>query len=86
MRNEVDFKQLKIENQQLSERCDEKNHELLQLKLRAANTLQILNTYKVRHTYTRTGIYNIAVTIHRSPLHYILWCVCVCVVEKAAQS
>lgn len=47
VRNEVDFKQLKIENQQLSERCDEKNHELLQLKVRAAKTLQILNTYKV---------------------------------------
>ena len=47
MRNEVDFEQLKIENQQLNERCDEKNRELLRLKLRAANTLQILNTYKV---------------------------------------
>ena len=50
VRNEVDFKQLKIENQQLSERCDEKNHELLRLKVRAAKTLQILNTYKVIRT------------------------------------
>ena len=50
----MDFKQLKIENQQLSERCDEKNHELLRLKLRAANTLQILNTYKVyTHSFKR---------------------------------
>ena len=43
----MDFKQLKIENQQLSERCEEKNHELLRLKVRAAKALQILNTYKV---------------------------------------
>ena len=48
VRNEVDFEQLKIENRQLNERCDEKNRELLRLKLRAANTLQILNTYKVK--------------------------------------
>ena len=47
VRHEVDFRQLKIENQQLSECCNEKNHELLRLKLSAANTLQILNTYKV---------------------------------------
>ena len=43
----MDFKQLQIENQQLSERCEEKNHELLRLKVRAAKALQILNTYKV---------------------------------------
>jgi cell shape-determining protein MreC len=43
----VDFKQLQIENQQLNERCEEKNHELLRLKVRAAKALQILNTYKV---------------------------------------
>jgi chromosome segregation ATPase len=46
VRNEVDFKQLQIENQQLNERCEEKNHELLRLKVRAAKALQILNTYK----------------------------------------
>ena len=43
----MDFKQLQIENQQLNERCEEKNHELLRLKVRAAKALQILNTYKV---------------------------------------
>lgn len=49
--HEVDFQQLKIENKQLTERCDEKNQELLKLKLRAADTLQILNTYKVELLY-----------------------------------
>ncbi len=47
MRNEVDFEQLKIENKQFSEKFDEKNEELLKLKLSAGNTLQILNSYKV---------------------------------------
>ena len=67
MRNEVDFKQLQIENQQLSERCEEKNHELLRLKVRAAKALQILNTYKV----------GVVSSIKGDP--YIPCSVCVCV-------
>lgn len=47
VRHEVDFEQLKIENKQYNERFDEKNQELLKLKLSAGNTLQILNSYKV---------------------------------------
>lgn len=46
--HEVDFNQLKIENQQYLERIDERNQDLLRLKLMAGNTLQVLNSYKVR--------------------------------------
>ncbi|KAM5126405.1 cilia- and flagella-associated protein 263 [Mantella aurantiaca] len=44
--NEVDFQQLKIENAQFLERIDERNQDLLQLKLTAGETLQVLNSYK----------------------------------------
>ena len=44
--HEVDFNQLKIENHQYLEKIDEKNQELLRLKLMAGNTLQVLNKYK----------------------------------------
>ena len=40
--HEVDFNQLKIENQQYLEKIDEKNQELLRLKLMAGNTLQVM--------------------------------------------
>ncbi|XP_065913528.1 cilia- and flagella-associated protein 263-like [Dysidea avara] len=46
VRHEVDFKQLKIENKRHSEHYEEKNQELLKLKLTAGNTLQVLNSYK----------------------------------------
>ena len=45
--HEVDFNQLKIENQQYLEKIDEKNQDLLRLKLMTTNVQQILNTYKV---------------------------------------
>lgn len=44
--HEVDFNQLKIENQQYIEKIDERNQDLLRLKLMAGNTLQVLNLYK----------------------------------------
>ena len=44
--HEVDFSQLKIENQQYIEKIDERNQELLRLKMMAGNTLQVLNAYK----------------------------------------
>lgn len=46
--HEVDFNQLKIENQQYLEKIDEKNQDMLRLKLMMTNVQQILNTYKVR--------------------------------------
>ncbi|XP_023827477.1 cilia- and flagella-associated protein 263 isoform X2 [Salvelinus sp. IW2-2015] len=46
--HEVDFQQLKIENSQYLERIDERNQDLLRLKLLAGNTLQVLNSYKER--------------------------------------
>ncbi|XP_070616727.1 cilia- and flagella-associated protein 263 isoform X2 [Erythrolamprus reginae] len=46
--HEVDFQQLKIENAQFLEKIDERNQDLLQLKLTVGNTLQILNFYKER--------------------------------------
>ena len=47
VRHKVDFEQLKIENDQYNEKYEEKNQELLKLKLSTGNTLQVLNTYKV---------------------------------------
>lgn len=46
MLHEVDFNQLKIENQQYIHKIDERNQELLRLKMMSGNTLQVLNTYK----------------------------------------
>ncbi|KAM4614542.1 cilia- and flagella-associated protein 263 isoform 1-T1 [Discoglossus pictus] len=46
--HEVDFQQLKIENAQFLERIDERNQDMLQLKLTTAEALQLLNTYKKR--------------------------------------
>lgn len=46
--HEVDFQQLKIENQQYIEKIDEKNQELLRLKLMAGNVQQVLNSHKVK--------------------------------------
>lgn len=45
--HEVDFQQLKIENTQYLEKIEEKNQELMRLKLMAGRTLQVLNAYKV---------------------------------------
>eukprot|EP01136_Pigoraptor_vietnamica_P030441 Opistho-1_new@89695 len=42
----IDFEQLKIENRQYLERIEERNEELLRLKLTAGNTLLVLNSYK----------------------------------------
>lgn len=42
----MDFSQLKIENQQYIEKIDERNQELLRLKMMAGSTLQVLNAYK----------------------------------------
>lgn len=44
--HEVDFNQLKIENSQYLEKIDERNQDLLHLKLMTTNALQVLNTYK----------------------------------------
>ena len=52
--HEVDFNQLKIENQQYIEKIDERNQDLLRFKLMAGNTLQVLNSYKKKlHTLTK---------------------------------
>ncbi|KAG5461984.1 MAG: hypothetical protein BJ554DRAFT_5743 [Olpidium bornovanus] len=44
----IDFDQLTIENQNYQMKIEERNKELLKLKLTAANTVQILNHYKKR--------------------------------------
>lgn len=51
VRHEVDFEQLKIENKQYNEKFEDKNQELLNLKLSAGNALQVLNVYKVMLLY-----------------------------------
>lgn len=43
----IDFDQLKIENQQYQEKIEERNSELLKLKVTAGNTLRILGNHKV---------------------------------------
>ena len=49
--HEVDYQQLKIENAQHLEKIDEKNQELLRLKLIAANSLQVLTHFRVRFKF-----------------------------------
>lgn len=44
----VDFDQLKIENQQYMEKIEERNNELLRLKLSTSRTVQVLNNLKFR--------------------------------------
>ena len=44
----VDFDQLKIENQQQLEKIEERNSELLRLKLTTGNTIHVLNSLKQR--------------------------------------
>merc|ERR1712100_191470 len=44
----IDFDQLKIENQQYLEKIEDRNNELLWLKLTTGNTVQVLNTLKHR--------------------------------------
>jgi len=52
--HEVDFNQLKIENQQYLEKIDERNQDLLRLKFMSTNTLQVQNSYKKKlHTMTK---------------------------------
>ena len=46
--HEVDFNQLKIENQQYLEKIDERNQDLLRLKMMHTSTQQVLNTFKVQ--------------------------------------
>ncbi len=43
---EIDFRQLKIENQQFLDKIDEKNHELVQLKRQVAQFTKLFNHYK----------------------------------------
>ncbi|KAM4721173.1 cilia- and flagella-associated protein 263 isoform 2-T2 [Rhinophrynus dorsalis] len=52
--HEVDFQQLKIENAQFLERIEERNQDLLQLKLTTGDTLQVLNSYKKKLQNTTT--------------------------------
>ncbi|XP_020819369.1 cilia- and flagella-associated protein 263 [Phascolarctos cinereus] len=44
--HDADFQQLKIENIQFLENIDQRNRELIQLKLTAGNALHLLNLYK----------------------------------------
>lgn len=44
----IDFHQLQIENKQYVQKIEERNQELLQLKMTTGNTVQVLNNLKVR--------------------------------------
>ena len=52
----IDFDQLKIENQQYLAKIEERNNELLKLKMSASKTSQILNYYKVLIWFTWNAI------------------------------
>lgn len=71
--HEVDFNQLKIENQQYLEKIDEKNQDLLRLKLMSTNVQQILNTYKVRKS-------SLVPYLHKNAYSSFLCCYCTGVV------
>lgn len=71
--HEVDFNQLKIENQQYLEKIDEKNQDLLRLKLMSTNVQQILNTYKVRKS-------SLVLYLHKNAYSSFLCCYCTRVV------
>ena len=71
--HEVDFNQLKIENQQYLEKIDEKNQDLLRLKLMDGNVQQILNTYKVSRNTGMDKTF-IRADIQCSAMCHIFWC------------
>jgi hypothetical protein len=48
----IDFDQLKIENHQYLAKIEERNNEMLKLKMTAGKTVQILNQYKVSWIFT----------------------------------
>ena len=43
----IDYDELQIENKQYLAKIDERNSELLKLKISAGNTIQTLNSYRV---------------------------------------
>lgn len=43
----IDYDQLQIENRQYLSKIEERNAELIKLKVSAANTIQTLNSYRV---------------------------------------
>ena len=65
--HEVDFNQLRIENQQYLEKIDERNQDLLRLKQMTGSTTQVLNSYKVGST----SVFIIQHMIYL--LHSLLW-------------
>lgn len=56
----IDFDQLQIENKQYLAKIEERNSELMRLKLTAGNTIQNLNSYKVfiilKHAVTKRNV------------------------------
>ncbi|XP_069510613.1 cilia- and flagella-associated protein 263 [Ambystoma mexicanum] len=71
--HEVDFQQLKIENSQFLERIDERNQDLLHLKLTAGTTLQILTSYKkkLQNATDESSRLNREITLRRDMLQRI---------------
>ncbi|XP_062856221.1 coiled-coil domain-containing protein 113 [Trichomycterus rosablanca] len=59
----IDFGHLQIENSQYLERIDECNQELLHLKLHAANTLQVLNSYKAKLQFLTGDLKTLSIEI-----------------------
>lgn len=58
----IDFEQLKIENQTLSEKIEERNEELQKLRKKATITVQVhvyINTQSMGITHTATSSHNL---------------------------
>lgn len=52
----IDFEQLKIENQSLTEKIEERNEELLKLKRKITMTVQVWQCGSVLRTWATTGL------------------------------
>lgn len=50
----IDFEQLKIENQSLNEKIEERNEELAKLRKKTANTVQVCSPLCQHHCVTGT--------------------------------
>ena len=64
----IDFEQMKIENQQFLEKIEERNAELIKLKLTTGKIVQVLNNYKKKlsDVTTRGNWLNCQMKVHRS--------------------
>ena len=64
----IDFEQLKIENQSLSEKIEERNEELLKLRKKTTTTVQVLNHLKEKLQFVRKESMQLSKTLEQLEL------------------